>query len=106
MRSESPMDIILIPLLNVLMGAITVYIWLLIIYVIMGWLEHFNVINKYNRIVFVIQGFLFRVIEPALAPIRKIIPNLGGLDISPIILILILNLLQGVMLRILLRFPG
>lgn len=94
------MDIILVPLLQTLAVLIHLYTWALIIYVIMSWLEHFGIINSYNRLVFTVQTFLFRITDPLLSPIRRIIPGLGGLDISPIILILLLNFGLGVLERI------
>jgi len=69
---------------------ITIYIWLLIAQAILSWLLAFGVINRYNRSVSVIGDFLYRITEPALRPIRAILPNFGGVDISPVVLILIL----------------
>ena len=69
---------------------ITIYIWLLIAQAVLSWLLAFGVINRYNRGVAVFGDFLYRITEPALRPIRAFLPNFGGVDISPIILILIL----------------
>src|SRR5580658_4878053 len=69
---------------------VTIYIWLLIGQAILSWLLAFGVINRYNRGVSVIGDFLYRVTEPALRPIRAVLPNFGGIDISPVVLILIL----------------
>jgi len=69
---------------------IEIYVWLLIGQAILSWLLAFGVINRYNRTVSVIGDFLYRITEPALRPIRSILPNFGGLDISPVVLILIL----------------
>jgi YggT family protein len=69
---------------------IDIYIWLLILSVILSWLVSFNIVNTSNRIVYVIGEALFRITEPALRPIRRILPSLGGIDISPVILILAL----------------
>jgi|ERR1700722_3984944 YggT family protein len=73
---------------------ITIYIWLLIAQAILSWLLAFGVINRYNRSVSVLGDFLYRVTEPALRPIRSILPNFGGIDISPVILILLLYFLR------------
>lgn len=100
------MDIILIPLLRVVLLAINLYWWAIVIYVILGWLEQFNVINRYNQFVYNVHTFLFRIVEPALTPIRRVIPDLGGIDISPIILILILYFVQGILIQIALKFPS
>src|SRR5947207_15747579 len=72
---------------------IDIYIWLLIAQAVLSWLLAFGVVNRYNRGVSVIGDFLYRVTEPALRPIRSFLPNFGGGDISPIILILILMFL-------------
>jgi YggT family protein len=73
---------------------ITIYVWLLIAQAVLSWLLAFGVINRYNRGVSVIGDFLYRVTEPALRPIRAMLPNFGGIDISPIVLILILYFVQ------------
>ncbi len=67
---------------------ITLYIWILIAAAVLSWLIAFNVVNTRNPIVSNIGEFLYRVTEPALRPIRNIMPNLGGIDISPVILII------------------
>jgi len=68
-----------------------IYLWLLIAQVVLSWLVQFNVLNTSNRAVYVIGDFLYKVTEPALRPIRRIVPDLGGIDISPIILALIIG---------------
>ena len=73
---------------------VTIYIWLLIAQAILSWLLAFGVVNRYNRAVAVIGDFLYRITEPALRPIRALLPNFGGIDVSPIILILILMFLE------------
>jgi len=73
---------------------IGIYTWLLIASVILSWLVAFNVLNTRSRAVYVIGDFLYRVTEPALRPIRRVLPQMGGLDLSPIILIVVLNFLQ------------
>lgn len=99
------MDVILIPLLRVIILAIDLYWWFVVVYVILGWLEQFNVINQYNQFVYNVHTFLFRVVEPALTPIRRILPSLGGIDLSPIVLIFLLYFLQGVLSMLALKFP-
>ncbi|MEM7022999.1 MAG: YggT family protein [Pseudomonadota bacterium] len=66
------------------------YIWVVIANVVLSWLIAFNVINTSNRFVYQIGDFLNRATEPALRPIRSIMPNLGGIDVSPVVLILLL----------------
>jgi YggT family protein len=73
---------------------ITIYIWLLIAQAVLSWLLAFGVVNRYNRGVAVIGDFLYRATEPVLRPIRAFLPNFGGIDISPVILILILMFLR------------
>jgi len=73
---------------------VTIYIWLLIAQAILSWLLAFGVVNRYNRTVAVIGDFLYRITEPALRPIRSMLPNFGGIDISPVILILLLYFLR------------
>lgn len=66
------------------------YIWCLLVFVVMGWLIAFGVVNTHNRFVHVVNDFLYRLTEPALRPIRRVLPNLGGIDISPMVLILLI----------------
>lgn len=93
--------IILDPLIRILIIALNVYVWMVIASAILSWLVHFGVLNTRNQIVSMIGEFLWRVTEPALRPIRRFMPNLGGIDISPIILILIIYFLQMVLQNIL-----
>ncbi len=76
---------------------IDIYIWLLILSVILSWLVAFNIVNTSNRIVYVIGEALFRITEPALRPIRRFLPSLGGIDISPVVLILALIFLRNLL---------
>lgn len=75
---------------NLIDTVIGIYIWLLIAMVVLTWLVSFNVINTSNRWVYQIGDFLHKLTEPLLAPIRSWLPNLGGIDVSPVILILAL----------------
>ena len=77
---------------------ITIYIWLLIGQAVLSWLLAFGVVNRHNRAVAVIGDFLYRVTEPALRPIRAFLPNFGGIDISPVVLILLLMFLERIIL--------
>ena len=70
------------------------YVCLLIGQAILSWLLVFGVINRYNQTVSVIGDFLYRITEPALRPIRAVLPNFGGLDISPVVLILIIYFIR------------
>jgi YggT family protein len=77
---------------------ITLYIWVVIIGAVLSWLIAFDVVNRRNRAVYTIADSLYRLTEPALRPIRKVLPDLGGLDISPVILILGLIFIRDVVL--------
>ena len=70
---------------------ISLYIWAVILAAVFSMLTSFGVLDTRNRIVWTIGDFLYRVTEPALRPIRRIMPNLGGIDLSPLILILLLQ---------------
>ena len=65
----------------------------------MSWLVAFNVVNTRNQFVASVGEFLFRITEPALRPIRSILPNLGGIDVSPVVLILLIFFIQNVIVR-------
>ncbi len=82
--------------LDVIMVALNLYIWVLIASAVLSWLIAFNVVNTRNQFVSTVWDVLYRVTEPVLRPIRERLPNLGGLDISPIILLLIIYFIQSV----------
>jgi|TARA_R110002072_G_scaffold44194_3_gene123884 YggT family protein len=77
----------------------SIYTFLLFVWVILSWLVAFNVVNTRNRFVYLAGDFLNRITEPALRPIRRFIPDLGGIDISPVILILVLHFLRILIVR-------
>ena len=70
--------------------AIDLYMWVVVIGVVLSWLVAFNIINTSNKFVYMIGDFCHRATEPILGPIRRRLPNLGGLDISPLVVILVL----------------
>ena len=84
----------MLALIQTLVVALDIYWWFVIGAVIFSWLYAFNVVNSRNQFVGMIGDFLFKVTEPALRPIRRVLPDLGGIDISPIILLLILFFLR------------
>lgn len=98
------MDVILAPLLRLIIAVIDIYIWVVVVGVIMSWLISFNVINTHNRFVYLAADFLYRVTEPALGRIRRFLPNLGGFDVSPVVLILGLYFLEDVLIQVMMRF--
>ncbi len=80
----------MLALIQTIVLALDIYWWLLIASAIFSWLYAFNVVNPRNQVVAMIGNSLFRITEPALRPIRRLLPDLGGIDISPIILLLII----------------
>jgi len=82
------------PVVELLLLVIDIYKWVVIGQAVMSWLVAFGVINTYNRFVAQLGEMLFRLTEPALRPIRNLLPNLGGVDISPFILLLLLWFMQ------------
>ena len=80
-------------------NVIGLYITVVIIQVVLSWLVSFNVVNTRNRFVYLVGDLLFRLTEPALGPIRRMLPSLGGIDISPVVLILLLYFLRVLLIR-------
>jgi YggT family protein len=85
--------------LDVVMLALNLYVWILIASAVLSWLIAFNVVNTRNQFVASVWDFLYRVTEPALRPIRNMLPNLGGIDISPVLLLLLIFFIQSVITR-------
>lgn len=81
-------------LIDTILGIFT---WLLIASAVLSWLVAFNVVNTRNRVVYSIGDFLYRVTEPLLAPIRRVMPNLGGIDLSPVVLILLIFFVRNLL---------
>ena len=81
--------------------AISLYIWILIINAILSWLIAFNVLNTSNRLVYSLLDVSYKMTDPLLRPIRNFLPNLGGIDISPVILILLLMFLRNLVFEFL-----
>ncbi|SIQ67617.1 YggT family protein [Rhizobium sp. RU35A] len=77
--------------------ALNLYTWVLIVSAIFSWLYAFNVINSHNQVVNSIGTMLYNLTEPALRPIRRVMPDLGGIDISPVILLLIIFFVRSLM---------
>lgn len=82
------------PLLWLFNTLIELYSFLLLAYVILTLLINFNIVNSRQPIVSAIGEFLYRITEPLLAPIRRRMPNLGPIDISPVVLLLALQFIQ------------
>ena len=86
-------------ILYIIILILDLYIWLLIAAAVLSWLVAFNVINARNQFVAMVGDFLYRITEPVLRPLRNLLPNLGGLDLSPVIVILIIILIKDIIVR-------
>ena len=93
------MDILLLPLIEVIDIALGLYLYAILASAIMSWLVAFGIVNTANLFVHRVGEFLTRITDPALDPIRRFLPYLGGIDISPIILILAIVFLRSVLAR-------
>jgi YggT family protein len=94
---ETSMSGILLALFQVIDIVLQMYVYILIASAIFSWLYAFNVINSNNQFVNSVGRFLYNVTEPVLAPLRRVLPNLGGIDISPIVVLLIIFFIQAVL---------
>ncbi|CAN5433310.1 YggT family protein [soil metagenome] len=88
----------MIVLLNIVQVLLTVLWWIIIIQAIMSWLIAFNVINTHNDMVFSVWTALEKITEPIYRPIRKIMPDFGALDLSPLVVLLILYIVSNILL--------
>ena len=82
-------------------SVINIYIWLIIINVVLSWLVAFNVLNTQNRFVFSVLNATHQLTDPVLNKIRRFIPNLGSIDISPVVLILLLIFIRNLFFELL-----
>ncbi len=89
----------MLSLLRLIDNVVSLYIWVLIVSAVLSWLISFKVVNTQNRLVYTVADFLYRVTEPALRQIRRVVPYLGGVDISPIVLILLLWFLRDLLIE-------
>ena len=85
-------------LLDVILLVLNLYTWVIIAVAILSWLVAFNVVNTRNDLVRSVGRFLDAVTEPVLRPIRNVLPNLGGIDVSPIILLLLIFFIERVII--------
>ena len=76
---------------------IEIFIWFLIAQAILSWLVAFNIVNTRSNFINLIGNFLYKITEPLLRPIRKILPDFGGIDVSPIILIILLIFFRNIL---------
>ena len=75
------------------------YIALVIAQIVLSWMVSFNVVNTRNRFVYIVGDFLYRVTEPALRPIRRLLPSFGGIDLSAVVLLLGLYFVRMLLIR-------
>ena len=85
--------------LYILFQILQVYKYAVIIYVIVSMLISFNIINTNNKIISIVMDFLFKLIEPLLRVIRNVIPNFGAIDVSPVILIIVIEAFQYIITK-------
>ena len=85
--------------ISLVLTILNMYTWCVIISVAFSWLITFGIINTYNKFVYTLYDFFTRITEPALRPIRRILPDLGGLDLSPLVLILFLIFIKNLILE-------
>lgn len=85
--------------LYVLLQVLNLYMYILIASAIMSWLVAFNVVNLRNQVVATIASFLYTMTEPVLRPIRRFMPNTGGLDLSFLVLWFGIILLEQIIIR-------
>ncbi len=82
------------PVLWLIVTVLDIYFWILIAAVVMSWLIGFNIINGHSDIVRQIRYALYRLTEPVLGPIRRFLPDLGGLDLSPLVALIALQFVR------------
>ena len=85
-------------ILDVVLIALDLYWWIVIASAIFSWLYAFGVVNPRNQVVAAIGQFLYQATEPVLRPIRRRLPNLGTIDISPVVLLLIIIFIRLVII--------
>jgi len=85
--------------LYIIFQVLQFYKYAVIIYVILSMLISFNIINTNNKIISIVMDFLFKLIEPLLRVIRNVIPNFGAIDVSPVILIIVIEAFQYIMTK-------
>jgi YggT family protein len=92
------MALLLLRILGFIDYLLTLYIYVLVAWAVLSWLVAFNVVNTRHPVVRAIADFLYRITEPVLRPIRRWMPNFGGIDVSPIIVWLIILFIQWVII--------
>lgn len=89
------MEVVILPILFLIKHIINLLIYCVVIDVIISWLALFDIINMYSKFIMIITSTLDKILTPILTPIRNFVPSLGGLDLSPVLLILCLQCLSN-----------
>ncbi|GGF66161.1 YggT family protein [Terasakiella brassicae] len=97
------MDVVLVPLFQVLLAILNIYELIVVVTVVMSWLFHFNVINYSNQFVRIVWDICSKLTEPLLSRIRQFLPDMGGIDLSPIVLLLVVFFLQSVVQQLMFK---
>lgn len=98
------MDVILIPVINILIMLINLYLNVIFVAVIVSWLISFGIINISNRFVFMVVNFLKNITDPLFRRIDKYIPTVGGISFSPIVLIFACIFIRDILVRLAMKF--
>lgn len=97
------MEVVLIPLFQVLLAVLDIYEFVVIAAVVMSWLFNFNVINYSNQFVRIVWDICSKLTDPFLSKIRAFLPNMGGMDLSPIVLLLCVFFLQSIVHQLMIK---
>ena len=81
-------------------SVITIYLWIIIVNAVLSWLVAFNILNTQNRFVYSVLEFTYKLTDPPLNYIRRFLPNLGSIDISPVVLILLIYFVRDLIRNI------
>ncbi len=85
----------LVPIYHVIDMLLSGYSIIILVGAVLSWLVMFGVVNRHNQIVYVIGDFCHRLTEPALAPIRRVMPSISGIDLSPMVLLILIYLIRS-----------
>lgn len=93
------------PVIWLILTLLDIYSWIVLAAVVMSWLLAFNVVNYHNNIVRSVVRFLDILTEPVFRQVRRILPSIGGLDLSPIVVFIAIIFLQKLVVWLYIRFP-
>ena len=100
-----PLLTLIVQLIEIVKYVVNIYVYVIIVWVVTSWLVAFDVINLRNNFVRMIYDVLNRLTDPVMRPIRRILPSLGGLDLSPLIVFILLMFIQRLLLEYWPRVP-